>query len=455
MSNKVFGTDGIRGRTNEPPMTPDVVMRVAMAAALAVKEDRGGFNQHRVVIGKDTRLSGYMIEQAMAAGFEAMGMDVIFVGPMPTPAVAMLTRSLRADMGVMISASHNPYEDNGIKLFGHDGYKLSDALERTIEEKLAAPEGVRAHYVEPTKVGKANQLEDAAGRYSEFLKSTLPRRQTLEGLKVVVDCANGSGYKVAPQLLWELEADVVKIAARPDGRNINLKCGATAPEMLQGAVVAEGADVGIALDGDADRVIFVNELGEVVDGDQIMAVLAKDMFDDAVLIGDGLVATIMSNLGLERYLESEGMVLRRTPVGDRSVVEAMRNEGFNLGGEQSGHIILSDYATAGDGLLTALQVLSIIKRRGQKASEVLSVFEPLPQLLQNVRFAGPTPLETDEVKAAIEQAEKTLANDGRLVIRASGTEPVIRVMAEGDDQRLVKDVVQGLCDVIENVVKTA
>lgn len=452
MSTKVFGTDGIRGRTNEPPMTPDVVMRVAMAAALALKEDQGGFNQNRVVIGKDTRLSGYMIEQAMAAGFEAMGMDVIFVGPMPTPAVAMLTRSLRADMGVMISASHNPYEDNGIKLFGHDGYKLSDALEAAIEAKLAAPEGLRSHYVEPTKVGKANQLEDAGGRYSEFLKSTLPRRQTLEGLKIVVDCANGAAYKVAPQLLWELEADVTKIAVRPDGRNINLNCGATAPKALQEAVLEQGADVGVALDGDADRVIFVDERGEVVDGDQIMALLAKDMYDDAVLIGEGLVATIMSNLGLERYLQSEGMILRRTPVGDRSVVEAMRNEGFNLGGEQSGHIILSDYATAGDGLLTALQVLSIIKRRDMKASEALSVFKPLPQLLQNVRFQGGQPLEAAEVKKAIEQAEETLANDGRLVIRASGTEPVIRVMAEGDDQKLVQSVVSELCQVIESVV---
>lgn len=452
MSTKVFGTDGIRGRTNEPPMTPDVVMRVAMAAALALKEDQGGFNQNRVVIGKDTRLSGYMIEQAMAAGFEAMGMDVIFVGPMPTPAVAMLTRSLRADMGVMISASHNPYEDNGIKLFGHDGYKLSDALEAAIEAKLAAPEGLRSQYVEPTKVGKANQLEDAGGRYSEFLKSTLPRRQTLEGLKIVVDCANGAAYKVAPQLLWELEADVTKIAVRPDGRNINLNCGATAPKALQEAVLEQGADVGVALDGDADRVIFVDERGEVVDGDQIMALLAKDMYDDAVLIGEGLVATIMSNLGLERYLQSEGMILRRTPVGDRSVVEAMRNEGFNLGGEQSGHIILSDYATAGDGLLTALQVLSIIKRRNQKASEALSVFKPLPQLLQNVRFQGGQPLEAGEVKKAIEQAEVTLANDGRLVIRASGTEPVIRVMAEGDDQKLVQSVVNELCQVIESVV---
>ncbi len=453
MTRKYFGTDGIRGRAGAYPMTAEMAMKVAMATALTLKADNGGLHQNRAVIGKDTRLSGYMFEQAMASGFEAMGMDVIFLGPLPTPAVAMLTRSLRADVGVMISASHNPFADNGIKLFGANGYKLSDELESAIEARLdkdmpaVAPEGM----------GKASRLDDAAGRYVEFLKSSFPRRLTLEGLKIVVDCAHGAAYRVAPQVLWELEAEVVKIGCKPDGRNINDSCGATATALLQETVLSEGADLGLALDGDADRLIMVDETGTVIDGDQIMGLLTLTLHADGMLKGNGLVSTVMSNLGLERRLAAEGLDLARTAVGDRYVVERMREGGFNLGGEQSGHIILSDFCTTGDGMLAALQVLRVLKERGEKASGVLNIFTPMPQLLQNVRFnvGAASPLDHAQVKEAIAKAEQTLANDGRLVIRPSGTEPVIRVMAEGEDPELVKTVVCDLCAVIESVAETA
>ncbi len=446
MTRKFFGTDGIRGRANSFPMTADMALRVAMAAAAALRHDNG---QDKVVIGKDTRLSCYMLEQAMAAGFEAMGMDVIFLGPLPTPAVAMLTRSLRADVGVMISASHNPYEDNGIKLFGPDGYKLPDDIEAEIEKRL---EGNRDDSLAPPeKLGRASRLDDAAGRYVEFIKGSFPRRHTLEGLKIVVDCANGAAYKVGPQVLWELEADVVPIGVVPNGRNINDGYGATAPERLQRMVVDHRAHVGLALDGDADRLIMVDELGKVIDGDQMLALLATSMAEKNKLRGGGVVATVMSNLGLERYLTGRGLSLARTAVGDRYVVETMRAGGYNLGGEQSGHIILSDHATTGDGLLAALQILAVLREQEKPASAVLRPFTPMPQLLKNVRLESNNvrPLERKEVKDAIAQAEKKLSRDGRLLVRASGTEPLIRVMAEGDDRSLVEGVVNDLCGVIE------
>lgn len=449
MTRKFFGTDGIRGRAGVFPMTAEMALKVAMATAQTLRQDNGGTHQNRVVIGKDTRLSGYMLEQAMASGFEAMGMDVIFLGPLPTPAVAMLTRSLRADVGVMISASHNPYEDNGIKLFGADGYKLGDELERTIERKI---DDGNLEAVMPEKLGKASRLDDAPGRYVEFLKSSFPRRLTLEGMKIVVDCAHGAAYKVAPQILWELEAKVISIGAQPNGKNINLGCGATDTAALQAKVVEDGADLGIALDGDADRLILVDERGAVVDGDQIMALLARTMLDRGALQGGGVVSTVMSNLGLERYLAGLGLTLERTSVGDRYVTERMRAGGFNLGGEQSGHLILSDYCTTGDGTLTALQVLAALRQQDGRASAALHVFDRVPQILKNVRFdKGARPLDDAQVQEAIKKAESLLANDGRLVIRPSGTEPVIRVMAEGDDQALVSKVVDDLCSLIARV----
>jgi phosphoglucosamine mutase len=449
-NRKFFGTDGIRGTANTPPMTAEIALRVAMATAYVLRARNNGTVMNRAVIGKDTRLSGYMLEQAMASGFVAMGMEVIFTGPVPTPAIAMLTRSLRADVGVMISASHNPYQDNGIKLFGADGYKLSDRLELEIESVLEMDQTETLS--PPDRIGKAYRIDDAPGRYIEFLKGGLPKRESLAGLKVVADCANGAAYKIAPQILWELEAQVTVIGDRPDGRNINDGCGATDTGELQKKVVEEGADIGLALDGDADRLILVDEKGRKIDGDQIMALLAVSMKERGVLKHDTVVATVMSNLGLERFLEGKGIRLERTAVGDRYVVERMREGGFNLGGEQSGHMILSDFGTTGDGLLTAIQVLSLLQKSGKKASEVCNLFNPLPQILKNVRYAkGARPLESESVKEAIAEAEKNLSNYGRLLIRKSGTEPLIRVMAEGDDEKKIERIVGDLCTAIEKV----
>jgi phosphoglucosamine mutase len=443
MPRKLFGTDGIRGRTNLEPMTAETALRVAMAAATQL---RRGDHRHRVVIGKDTRLSGYMLEPALAAGFISMGLDVILVSPLPTPAVAMLTRSLRADLGVMISASHNMYEDNGIKLFGPDGYKLSDAVETIIEGMV---DQSFTHTLPPAPMlGRALRMEDASGRYIEYVKNTFPKGLTLDGLKVVVDCANGAAYKVAPRVLSELGADVIPIAVTPDGRNINDRCGAVAPEAMQEAVVMHGADIGIALDGDADRLILADEQGKRVDGDQIMALVTREAADAGTLNGGGLVATIMSNLGLERFLNERGLSLIRTPVGDRYVVEHMRAHGFNVGGEQSGHIVLSDHSTTGDGLIAALQVLACIRQRERPASEVLRLFDPFPQVLRSVRFDGASPLDQILVKNSIRAGEARLKGVGRLSVRKSGTEPVIRVMAEGPDQAIVQDVVDTICGAI-------
>ncbi|WP_066650162.1 MULTISPECIES: phosphoglucosamine mutase [Sphingomonas] len=444
MARKYFGTDGIRGLTNISPMTAEMAMKVGMAAGAHF---RRGDHRHRVVIGKDTRLSGYMLESAMVAGFTSVGMDVVLVGPMPTPAVAMLTHSMRADMGVMISASHNPFADNGIKLFGPDGYKLSDADEMAIEELIAGD----IPLAPAPQIGRARRVEDARGRYINSAKATFPSELTLDGLRIVVDCANGAAYNVAPSALWELGADVVAIGVEPNGRNINDGVGSTAPQLLRETVVASGAQIGIALDGDADRLIVVDEAGRVVDGDQLMATIAMGWARRGLLKNGSLVATVMSNLGLERYLESHELGLIRTKVGDRYVLEAMRSRGCNVGGEQSGHIILSDYATTGDGLVAALQILAEIVRAGKPASEVLHRFDPLPQLLKNVRFAGGKPLEDAGVKAVIADAEAELNGKGRLVIRPSGTEPVIRVMAEGDDLGQVEAVVDRICEAVRAV----
>ena len=434
-----FGTDGIRGTANLEPMTPETALRVAMAAGAVL--NRGG-HRHRALIGKDTRLSGYLIEPALTAGFIAMGIDVIRVGPMPTPAVAMLTRSLRADLGVVISASHNPYQDNGIKLFGADGFKLSDAVEMEIEAKLH--DGFDHDRAGPADLGKASRLEDAAGRYIEYVKNTLSDGRRLEGLKVVIDCAHGAAYRVAPQILWELGAEVIEVGTDPDGFNINKDVGATAPALLGKTVVEHGADIGIALDGDADRLIITDQHGTVIDGDQIMALLASHWAGRNSLRGDGVVATVMSNLGLERYLAAKGLKLIRTKVGDRYVVEHMRAHGFNLGGEQSGHLVMSDYSTTGDGLLAALQILDIMVAEKQDAASLLTVFEPVPQVLKNIRFAGANPLETEAVKSAIHNGEAALDKTGRVLVRKSGTEPKIRVMAEGDDPELVERVVDDI-----------
>ncbi|SFK22176.1 phosphoglucosamine mutase [Sphingomonas sp. NFR04] len=441
MARKYFGTDGIRGATNLSPMTAAMAMKVGMAAGAHF---RRGDHRHRVVIGKDTRLSGYMLENAMVAGFTSVGMDVVLVGPMPTPAVAMLTHSMRADLGVMISASHNPYADNGIKLFGPDGFKLSDADEEAIEALIDGEVPLAAS----ADIGRARRVEDARGRYIHFAKSTFPSDLTLDGLKVVVDCANGAAYQVAPSALWELGANVVSIGVSPNGKNINDGVGSTAPQVLSETVVGSGAALGIALDGDADRLIVVDETGTVIDGDQLMALIATGWARQGKLAGGGLVATVMSNLGLERHLSAQGLGLVRTKVGDRYVLEKMRGSGYNVGGEQSGHIILSDYATTGDGLVAALQVLAEIVRAGAPASEVLHRFEPLPQLLKNVRFAGGKPLDDPRVQDVIAAAEAELKGRGRLVIRASGTEPVIRVMAEGDDKAQVEAVVDRVCDAV-------
>ena len=443
---KYFGTDGIRGEANSHPMTPEIAMKVGMATG---KIFRRGDHRHRVVIGKDTRLSGYMIEPALTAGFTAMGMDVFLLGPVPTPGVAMLTRSLRADLGVMISASHNPYHDNGIKLFGPDGYKLSDVLEAEIESLI--DKDMSANLAKPDALGRAKRIDAANDRYIEFAKRTLPRAMSLDGLRVVVDCANGAGYGVAPDALWELGAEVVKIGVDPDGFNINDKCGSTSVDVLVNKVKEVRADIGIALDGDADRVIIVDEKGKVVDGDQLMAVVAESWAKDNRLTAPGIVATVMSNLGLERFLKGMDLSLARTKVGDRYVVEHMRKHGFNVGGEQSGHLVLSDYSTTGDGLISALQILAVVKKMDKPVSEVCARFEPVPQLLKNVRYSGGEPLEADNVKKAIAAAEKKLSKSGRLVIRASGTEPLIRVMAEGDDSVLVEQVVDAICDEVRKV----
>ena len=443
MTRKYFGTDGIRGRANAYPMTAEVALKLGMAAALQFR--RGNY-RHRVVIGKDTRLSGYMLEPALTSGFVSMGMDVVLVGPMPTPAVAMLTRSLRADLGVMISASHNPFEDNGIKLFGPDGYKLSDSVEFEIEAKMDSD---LAAELEPSDMlGRARRLEDARGRYTEYVKQTFPRGLRLDGFKIALDCANGAAYKVAPEVLWELGAEITTIGVTPDGTNINKNCGSTYLDALQSQTVAAGADIGLALDGDADRLIVCDQNGRVIDGDQIMALIAEDWHLTGRLNGGGVVATVMSNLGLERYLNDLGLGLKRTPVGDRYVAEAMRAEAYNLGGEQSGHLIFDDYATTGDGLIAALQVLAVLVSAGKPASEICSKFEALPQVLKNVRFNGGQPLEAASVKKAITDAEEKLNGTGRLLIRKSGTEPLIRVMAEGEDLVLVETVVDGICEAI-------
>ena len=450
MTRRYFGTDGIRGLSNRFPMTPDLAMRVGIAAGTIFR--RGG-HRHRVVIGKDTRLSGYMLENAMVAGFTAAGLDAFVLGPIPTPAVAMLTRSLRCDLGVMISASHNPFADNGIKLFGPDGYKLSDELEMQIEELLE--KDLYGQLAAPNDIGRAKRIDGVHDRYVEFAKRTLPRDVTLHGLRVAIDCANGAAYKVAPAALWELGAEVVTIGNEPNGTNINLECGSTHPETLQKKVHETRADIGIALDGDADRVIIVDENGTVVDGDQLMAVIAETWAQDQTLRGGGIVATVMSNLGLERFLGDKGLTLARTKVGDRYVVEHMRNHDFNVGGEQSGHIVLSDHGTTGDGLVAALQILAAVKRTGRTVSELCHRFEPVPQLLRNVRFSGGKPLEDAAVKQAIADAEAELAKSGRLVIRPSGTEPLIRVMAEGDDREQVERIVNELVDVIGSVRSAA
>ena len=442
MTRKLFGTDGIRGTANLEPMTPETALKVAMAVGECLQN---GNHKHLVVIGKDTRLSGYMLEPALTAGFITMGMDVVLVGPLPTPAIAMLTRSLRADIGVVISASHNPFADNGIKLFGSDGYKLSDEFEAKIEATLNKGPKRRAN---PTELGRAKRLDDAAGRYIEFVKQSFPRRLRLDGLRVVVDCANGAAYKVAPTVFWELGAEVFPIAVTPDGLNINRECGALAPEQMCREVLARRADIGIALDGDADRLIMADEHGIILDGDQLMGLIAINLARGARLAGGALVATVMSNLGLERSLAGHAIELHRTAVGDRYVVEKMRSLGCNLGGEQSGHIILSDYATTGAGLIAALQVLAAIVETGKRASEVCRVFDPVPQVLRNVRYGDTRPLESRRVQRAIASGEARLGADGRLVIRNSGTEPVIRVMAQGEDGALSASIVDEICEAI-------
>ena len=438
MAKHYFGTDGIRGRTNAGVMTAAVAMKVGQAAG---RRFLRGDHKHRVVIGKDTRLSGYMLENAMVAGFTSVGMDVVLLGPMPTPAVALLTRELRADVGVMISASHNPYEDNGIKLFGPDGFKLSDEDEFAIEAMLGEEQALAP----AEDIGRARRIDDARGRYIHAVKASLPHDIRLDGLKIVVDCANGAAYQVTPSALWELGAEVHTIGVSPNGKNINDKVGSTHLDLLKETVVASGADIGIALDGDADRLIVVDEKGQTVDGDQLMALIGSELAAAGQLTGGALVATVMSNLGLERFLQGRGVELLRSKVGDRYVLELMRERGCNVGGEQSGHMILLDHATTGDGTIAALQVLAALVRSGKRASQLLHLFDPVPQLLKNVRFAGGRPLDDARVKAVIADAEASLAGKGRLVIRPSGTEPVIRVMAEGDDAGEVRQAVEAIC----------
>jgi phosphoglucosamine mutase len=446
MTRKLFGTDGVRGTANTYPMTVELAMQLGAAVGRYFRNEHGGV--HRVVIGKDTRLSGYMFENALTAGLTSTGMNVLLLGPVPTPAVGLLTPSMRADLGIMISASHNPADDNGIKFFGPDGFKLSDAVEAEIEALVEA--GVNP--AQPQNIGRAKRIDDGRFRYQERVKSTLPTGMRLDGIKVVVDCANGAAYKTAPEVLWELGADVVPVGTSPNGLNINKDCGSTKPDAAAEAVVAHGADVGICLDGDADRIILIDETGTVVDGDQIMALMAARWAEEDRLKGGALVATVMSNLGLERFMESRGLRLERTAVGDRYVVEKMRAEGFNLGGEQSGHIVMTDYATTGDGLMAGIQFLAEMKRTGKSASQLTRNFEKVPQLLKNVRFGlGVTPLETASVQKAIADAEGLLTGKGRLLIRKSGTEPLIRVMAECEDDALLAQVVDGIVAEVEAV----
>jgi phosphoglucosamine mutase len=442
MVRKYFGTDGIRGRANGV-ITPELALKVGQAAGLVF---RRGEYRHRVLIGKDTRLSGYMIETALVAGFTSVGMDVLLTGPIPTPAVGMLTRSMRADLGVMISASHNPFDDNGIKLFGPDGFKLSDEVEGRIEALIESD--VTKQLAKSADLGRARRIDGVQDRYIEFAKRTLPRNLSLDGLRVVMDCAHGAGYRVAPEALRELDAEVIPIGVAPDGFNINRECGSTEPAALCQKVKEMRADAGIALDGDADRVIIVDERGHIIDGDQLLAVVAESWKADGRLAKPAIVATVMSNLGLERYLASVGLALVRTPVGDRYVLEHMRAHDYNVGGEQSGHIILSDYTTTGDGLLAALQVLAVVRKRGEPVSKVCHRFDPLPQILKNVRYKSGKPLEDATVRSAIKDAEARLDGHGRLVVRPSGTEPVIRVMGEGDDKVLVEEVVDGVVDAL-------
>ncbi len=442
MTRQYFGTDGIRGKTNAGAMTAAMAMKVGQAAG---RRFLRGAHRHRAVIGKDTRLSGYMLENALVAGFTSVGMDVILLGPMPTPGVALLTRELRADVGVMISASHNPYEDNGIKLFGPDGFKLSDEDELAIEAMLGEDQPLAPS----PDIGRARRIDDARGRYIHAVKASLPDNVRLDGLKIVVDCANGAAYQVAPSAIWELGAEVIAIGVNPNGKNINDKCGSTHVELLKESVVASGADIGIALDGDADRLIVIDEKGQTVDGDQIMALIGTQLAARGALKGGGVVATVMSNLGLERFLQGQGLNLLRTKVGDRHVLEAMKAGGYNVGGEQSGHMILLDHATTGDGTIAGLQVLAALVQSGKRASEMLHLFDKVPQLLKNVRFSGGKPLDDLRVKTVIADAEAQLAGKGRLVIRPSGTEPVIRVMAEGDDAAEVEQVVDAICAAVK------
>ncbi len=444
MIKKFFGTDGIRGTANTPPMTAETALRVGLAAGRLFTR---GKHRHRVVIGKDTRLSGYMIEPALVAGFTAVGMDVFQFGPLPTPAVAMMTRSLRADLGVMISASHNAYDDNGIKLFGPDGFKLSDDVELEIEQLMVS--GLEEGLAAPADLGRAKRIDDAQARYIEFVKATFPKSLRLEGLKIVIDCAHGAAYKVAPAALWELGAEVIQIGVEPNGFNINKDCGSTAPQSMCETVRKEGAHIGIALDGDADRVMIADEKGCLIDGDQVMALIASSWAESHRLKGGGIVATVMSNLGLEEYLESRCLHLARTKVGDRYVVERMREKGYNIGGEQSGHIVLSDFSTTGDGLIAALQVLAVVQETGRPVSEVCHLFDSYPQVLKNVRCTNGARLDHKDVKSAIRHSENLLGDHGRIVIRKSGTEPLIRVMAEGRDKGVVEQAVNDVINALE------
>ena len=444
MERRLFGTDGVRGTANAWPMTADIALRMGQAAGRVFVR---GDHRHRVVIAKDTRLSGYMIEPALTAGFISAGMDVMLAGPLPTPAAAFLTRTLRADLGVVISASHNAYQDNGIKLFGPDGFKLSDAIELEIERAILADEPPAA--AAPADLGRALRIDDSHGRYVEYLKSSFPRGMTLSGLKIVVDCANGAAYHIAPDLFWELGAEVVRIGTSPNGFNINHECGSTYPQNVARAVVEQGADLGIALDGDADRVVLVDEHGQVIDGDQVLALIAGQWQDEAKLAGGGVVATLMSNLGLENYLADRGLPLHRTNVGDRYVVERMRAGGFNLGGEQSGHIIMTDFGTTGDGLLAALQVLAILLKKNRPVSEVARPFIPMPQKLSNVRIKQRIDLAVPAIERLIKDGQRRLGRNGRLLVRASGTEPLIRVMVEAQDETLLADILGSVSGAIE------
>jgi phosphoglucosamine mutase len=447
---RFFGTDGIRGKANQSPMTVEIAQKLGQAAGLHF---RRGEHRHSVLLGKDTRLSGYMIESALVSGFLSVGMDVTLVGPLPTPAIAMLTRSLRADLGVMISASHNPFYDNGIKLFGPDGFKLSDQDEAEIESLMETD--LHDRLAPPEQIGRASRLNDAAGRYVESAKASFPRGLRLDGMKIVIDCANGSAYRVAPTALWELGAEVVRVGCAPDGMNINAGCGSTQPTALCEAVVHHGAHLGIALDGDADRVLIADETGHLIDGDQILALIAQSWARDGRLVGGAVVATVMSNLGLERFLESLNVGLERTAVGDRYVVERMRERRANVGGEQSGHMVLTDFATTGDGLIAALQVLAVLVEQGRPASEVCRLFEPWPQMLCNVRYAGECPLEAPSVRERQKEVERLLAGRGRLVLRRSGTEPLVRVMVEAEDSALVEQAVSQMCESLERVTLPA